>query len=180
MITMGRVLTIAIVIPSIAAIGAFGYSKSQVPANDKSQSSAAQTVRSKRLSIIATTENDSNGNLILRWSLKNISRTDVDLLDSSILQDYRITLTDDRGNTARLKEKGQQALNASYFSSRRLLRLSPGKEIKKEIDLSEYFKLESNTTYTVRVSRRLLSQDRKTFEEARSNTINFKSAKENN
>lgn len=172
MIVKKSSFVIALTMAVIFTFGAFGYLKSQTPFKDNRQISNVRVVRSKRLSLVATAERDTaSGAVILKWSLKNISKTDIDLVSSNTFREYSIDVVDEQGNPAPLTEQGKQVLAASYFSSRRLMRLHPGEEIRKQLDLSEYFKLESNANYSIRVSRKIASPDHKTLEEARSEAV---------
>ena len=125
--------------------------------------------------IVAVVDKDaSNARITLKWSLKNISKADIRLIDSNILHDYKLLVTNEGGEPASLTPTGERALKASYFSSRRLVQLRPGEESKRQIELSSRYELKSGSVYTITIARQIPRDGGTGTENAESTPIKIK------
>jgi hypothetical protein len=163
----------AVTIPS--AVGVFGRFQVRQSPSSKQSGSETQIVKSKRLAIIAGVEKAPSGApLILRWSLKNISGTEIRFVKSNTLADFKILFHDERGRSVPLTPNGVRAFEASYFTSRKMIMLRPEEELKQEIDLTSMYQLKPNKVYTIRVERQIATSDPRVNEQVRSDPIKVK------
>jgi hypothetical protein len=147
----------------------------EIQQSSKPKASNATVARSKRLVILAVVDKGaSKARITLKWSLKNISKTGIRLIDSNILHDYKVLVTNESGEPAPLTQTGDRALRASYFSSRRLVKLRPGEESKGQIELSSFYDLKSGSVYTITIERQILRSGGTGTEKAESTPINIK------
>ncbi len=122
--------------------------------------SNTQIAKSKRLAIRAVVDQDpDNATLTLKWSLKNVSKEDIRLIESNVLRDYRILIVDRYGKPVPLTQEGERAFQVSFFSSRRLVVLRPGEELKREINLASLYDLKPSNVYIINLDRQIATQD---------------------
>jgi DNA polymerase III delta subunit len=96
-----------------------------------------------------------NARLTLKWSLKNVSKEDIRLIESNVLRDYRILVADQYGKPVPLTQEGERAFQVSFFSSRRLVVLRPGEELKREINLASLYDLKPRNIYIINLERQI-------------------------
>jgi len=125
----------------------------------------------KRFSLVVTSDSAENSRVTLKWSLKNVSRVDLEFIESNTLRNYEVLVTDEHGKTVALTQAGESAVRGSVFSSRWLVVLHPGEELSADLDLGRLYNLKPHNSYTVRVRRRITSGDRSWSELVQSNSV---------
>jgi hypothetical protein len=126
-----------------------------------------------RLTLVAAVDTDpANSDIILKWSLKNISNREISLPDVNLFMAHKFIVKDQKNRAVQLTRAGQQASMAAYFTSpRRTTVLGPGQELTKELKLSDYFNMKAKGVYTIVVERRVPSTDAKGTQTIRSNIL---------
>jgi hypothetical protein len=115
-------LAICLAVAIFSAIRVFGDSKILRTREATQGRSNTQIAKSKRLAIRAVVDQDpDNATLTLKWSLKNVSKEDIRLIESNVLRDYRILIADRYGKPVPLTQEGSgQAMSIPNHSTRRL------------------------------------------------------------
>jgi hypothetical protein len=170
--TNERIVLIALA--SLLIIGAAGYS-------DAKSAFVVQTAKdfvtkSKRLQMVATIKNgETKSSLILEWAFKNISPRDISFRDTHVLRDYSLIVTDQAGHQIKPTKKGQQVMfSASWASHRTPVTLHPGEKVTRSITISDIYDLKTGQPYSITIERVIGTDNGKTIEKVRSNTVTVK------
>ena len=126
-----------------------------------------------RLTLVASADTDpANSDVILKWSLKNISDRQISVPDVNLFLAHKLIVKDQKNRAVQLTQMGQQASTAAYFTSpRRTTVLDPGQELTKELKISDFFNMKAKGVYTIVVERRVPSTDGKGAQTVRSNVL---------
>src|SRR5258706_794150 len=172
-----RFLQLGLCLLMLFSAAPFHELKSEPAPNKKMfEPSNSPLATTRRLAIVATlNQHAPNGAIILKWSLKNVSRKEIKFRDTNIFLDYKICVKNRNNDQVRLTEKGQQATTASYFASHKTsLTLQPGEEITKQIEITDFFDMKTKGVYFVVLERNLPTDGGKAIEVIRSNIIRIR------
>jgi hypothetical protein len=169
-------MVIALTVPILYAISAYGHLKSQTSLSISQQTSPAPVAESKRLEMSAVVKKgEASGEYILALTLRNISNADIIFRDDNLFRDYTLKIVDENNDPVQLTERGRQAQTGSYFiSHRKQFVIHAGEQVERRFVLSGLYDLKAGVSYTAIVKRVIASQDGRGREEVKSQAIKFK------
>ena len=168
-----RFLAIAISFPLCAS--AYGVHQATRGTSEclRFQTSNSRMVSLRKVVFVAQAEEPSaQGDITLKWSLKNVSGKEIYFRDTNIFLDYKISVKNQRNSPVRLTERGERAAAAAYFSSHKTaVVLRPGEESTNQLNVSDFYDMKASGIYTIVIERDLPTGDGKKLERFRSNIV---------
>jgi hypothetical protein len=110
--------------------------------------------------------------LLLKLSLKNITKKELYVVETTADQDYEIEVTDEHGTRGTLTGKGRRLMQGiKVFTKVISVKVAPGQEQQVDIKLDEIYNLSAKGTYSVTAKRMIPKLDRNGSVEIVSNTV---------
>jgi hypothetical protein len=164
--------TLAVVLPLVTITWAGAIAQPLVRSTQRDTESA----RSRNLKIIASIKKgETRQSLIVEISLKNISNKEISFRNTDVLIDYSFMVKDREGSVLRPSEVGRRKiLESGLVSHKPAMVLSPGKQVMKQLVITEIYDFRPREVYTITVHRRISLDKGKTFEEVTSNALRAK------
>ena len=123
------------------------------------------------LMLTATAQTDRE-NVILSWSIKNVSDKQIVFRDTNVFLDYKFTVTDQHNRPVQPTEVGQRQLTFSYFAlHKKTIALDVGQVYPEQLRISQFFRMQEKGTYKISIERRIRSIDGGISELIKSNVV---------
>jgi hypothetical protein len=110
--------------------------------------------------------------VLLKLSLKNITRKDLNVVETSADQDYEIEVVDEHGTHAPLTEKGRRLTQYPRIYTKVVsVKVAAGQEQQVYINLNEIHDLNAKGIYSITAKRKVPKLDRSGSVDVVSNTV---------
>jgi hypothetical protein len=110
--------------------------------------------------------------VLLKLSLKNITKKDLVVVETSADQDYEIEVTNEHGTRAPLTEKGRRLTQGMRIYTKVIsVKVASGQEQQVNINLNEIYDLNAKGVYSITAKRKVPKLDRSGSVELVSNTV---------
>ena len=108
--------------------------------------------------------------IILRLSLSNDSADEIYIIETSATKDNQLEIMNGRGEKVAMSERGKRRL-ASPELRRIISKVGAGQAIQYAINVSDLYDFAGGDTYTVKVKRKILMANKRTFAEVKSHPV---------
>ncbi len=176
--SMLSISTILIIIISISSIGVNMNAYGKKPKGIQSVSDTYYP-RSKNFKLIAQLKKDlfkPGEPIILKVILKNISKKTHTIVVSGPERDYDIIVKDNKGAIVPLTKYGKRLMDNKGEFRAIGKKIKSQKEIQINLLINRIYDMTISGTYSIKVERFVLEQNRKKFAKVISNTVKIKVA----